>query len=410
MPKLFVILDGIGDRPCKILAGKSPLEYSKTPNLDYFAENGSQGYVYPVSPKVAPESDVAVTAMLGYDPYKYYTGRGPLEAVGAGMRLPKEYIALRANFATVIGNKLVDRRAGRTLTTKEAKLLEGAINKIKLSHKFKFKSTLAHRGLLIIEGKFSPDVSNVDPAYKKQGTFGVAREKFKKEIPHCYPLDSKKLSKDTAKAINEFIDKAHKILINHEVNKKRTKKKLLPANFITLRDAGVKLPKFPQKVGWSAVTGMPLEKGIAKLTGMKPLTFDYPEIRFRNVRRFLIKSLKVEIKEALKKIKEGKRHYYIHLKQTDIPGHDGEVLDKVKMIELIDKRFFKKLRKMKNLELIVTGDHSTPCEMKAHSSDPVPLLLYGKEKDSTVRFTEKESKKGSLGKFLGKEVFKKLGF
>ena len=103
-------------------------------------------------------------------------------------------------------------------------------------------------------------------------------------------------------------------------------------------------------------------------------------------------------------------YYYIHIKQTDIPGHDGRPKDKVKMIEILDKKLFKFLHKVKNLEFILTGDHSTPCSLKSHSEHPVPLLWYGKQKDSTERFTEKESQKGSLGKMLGKEVLNRTDY
>ena len=411
MSKILIILDGIGDLPCKELNNKTPLEAAKTKNLDFFAKNGCQGYVYPVSQKVAPESDVGVTALLGYDPYKYYTGRGPLEAVGAGLTLPIQSIALRANFATLINQILVDRRAGRTLTTKEAKELAEEINKkVKLTHEFTFKATIGHRGILLIKGQFSNNVSNVDPAYKKEGSFGIAKEEYETKMPECKPLDSKKLTKDTAEIINEFVKQSNKILTNHPINRKRIKNNLLPANFITLRDAGIELPKFPKKSNWAAVVGMPLEKGIAKLSGITILSFEYPEAK-RDIKKQTKKSLKLEIKNSLKYIKKIEfKNYYIHIKQTDIPGHDGDPIQKKELIEYLDKKFFKKLRKIKDLEIVVTGDHSTPCKLKSHSKDPVPLLWFGKEKDNTERFTEKESKKGSLGALLGKDVLNKVNF
>ena len=128
MVKIFIILDGVGDRACKLLDGLTPLEAAKTPNLDYFASRGNGGYVYTVNEQLAPESDEAIMALLGYDPTKYYYGRGPLEAYGAGMEFKNGNLALRTNFATVDNRLILDRRVGRTLTTKEAKELEKAIN------------------------------------------------------------------------------------------------------------------------------------------------------------------------------------------------------------------------------------------------------------------------------------------
>ncbi len=409
MVKLLIVLDGIGDLPCEELKGKTPLEAAKTKYLDKFTKEGCQGYVFSVSPKVAPESDVAVTALLGYDPYKSYTGRGPLEAFGADVKLGGDYLAFRANFSTLIGNKLIDRRAGRNLTTKEAQILADEINKkVKIGVPFKFIETEQHRAVLILKGKFSENISNVDPEYKKEGTFGVAK---KTTSLKCVPLDKNKLSEKTAEVINKFVKRSYLVLKEHEINKKRIKKSLLPANFITVRDAGTKLPDFPKKKDWAAVAGMPLEIGLSKLSGMILLKFKYHDLKSTNVYKHLYRCLKQEIKEVKRNLKKPLfKYYYIHIKQTDIPGHDGRPLDKVKMIEILDKKLFKFLHKVKDLEFVLTGDHSTPCSLKSHSADPVPLLWYGKQKDSTTRFTEKESKNGILGKMLGKEVLIKVGF
>src|SRR3989338_8581944 len=167
MVKIFVILDGIGDRGCKALDGLTPLEAAKTKNLDYFSSKGNGGYVYTVHESIAPESDEAIMALLGYDPSKYYYGRGPLEAYGAGMEFKQGWLALRTNFSTVApdGETIIDRRAGRTLTTNE---------EIDLGYEFEFKATVGHRGVLIIKGNFSSNISNPDPAYKRIGKFGVA--------------------------------------------------------------------------------------------------------------------------------------------------------------------------------------------------------------------------------------------
>ncbi|MBU4456794.1 MAG: 2,3-bisphosphoglycerate-independent phosphoglycerate mutase [Nanoarchaeota archaeon] len=404
MRTIFVILDGAADLPNKELKNKTPFEAAKTPNLDYFAKEGACGLMYTVGKDIAPESDVAVTALLGYDPEKYFTGRGPLEAYGAGFKLKRKFLALRTNFATIENNSIVDRRVGRSLTTKEAKDLARTINKeVKLPCKFKFKSTTEHRGVLVLYGDFSANISNVDPAYEKKGTFGVAKANKEFTIQECKPLDNK--AKKTAEIINEFVRQSRALLELHPINKQRKNKNLAMANVILPRDAGNKLPSFPKKKNWAAVVGMPLEIGITKLVGMDVLKFRYPRITSSDAYKHLYKSLDKEIEASVKALNKTDKNLYIHFKETDIPGHDGLPKEKKKMIEIIDKKFFSKVRKLEHIKLIVTCDHNTPCELKAHSADPVPLLVYdGIHKDEVETFSEKACKKGSLKIQLGKDL------
>src|SRR3989338_2500704 len=416
MVKIFVILDGIGDRGCKALDGLTPLEAAKTKNLDYFSSKGNGGYVYTVHESIAPESDEAIMALLGYDPSKYYYGRGPLEAYGAGMEFKEGWLALRANFATLEGKKIIDRRAGRTLTTKEAKELEKTINeKVKLEYPFEFKATVGHRGILIIkEGEFSENISNVDPAYKKIGKFGVAAQGTINNIDAARPLDPNKRTKTSADLVNDFVKQSMEILRDHPVNKQRNKKYLLSANAILLRDAGTILPELPQKTGWGAVVSMPLEIGISKLSGMNIIKFEYPKTTSKGLINNLYNGLNETIKHSKSAIKEGKyKKYLIHFKETDVMGHDNNPEEKKKMIELIDKEFFGFLREINDTELVVTGDHASPCEIRGHAADAVPLLHFNlkKEKKDTVqRFNESACQDGYYGQMYGKDVLSKTGF
>ncbi len=417
MVKVFVILDGIGDRSCKLLEGATPLEAAKTKNLDYFTSRSNGGYVYTVNEQIAPESDEAIMALLGYDPSKYYYGRGPLEAYGADMEFKEGYLALRTNFSTLENGKLIDRRVGRSLTTKEAKELAQEINEqVKLDVPFEFKATVGHRGVLVLKGDFSDNITNVDPAYKKIGRFGVAMTTNLEKLQECRALDPNKKTKDTANIVNDFVKKAQEVLIKSKVNQNRNKHYLLSANVIVPRDAGIVLPELPKMKGWAAVVSMPLEVGITKLSGMHVIKFDYPEMKSTDVYDNLFKGLKKTIDESIRVIKEGKyNNYFIHFKETDVPGHDNKPLEKKKMIELIDKKFFKFLRKkVPDLELVVTGDHASPCELKAHAADAVPLIHFNpkaKKDDDVQRFTEHEClENGSYGKLLGKNVLKTMGF
>lgn len=410
MKTIFIILDGAAGTPDEILGNKTPFEAANKPNLDFLAKNGKTGIVYTVGKDVAPESDVAITALIGYDPYKYFTGRGPLEAFGAEVKLGNEFLALRTNFATLELDRIRDRRVGRSLTTKEANKLADAVNKkVKLPCRFIFKSTTEHRGVLVLYGKFSDKISNVDPAYEKQGTFGIALSDSSNFIQKCRSMD--KGAEKTAEIINDFVRQSRIVLETNPVNKARENSGLPVANAILPRDAGNKLPKFPQKKKWAAVVGMPLEIGLAELAGMKILKVKYPSIKSADAYKHIYECLDAEIRDSIKYLKSEWNNYdsfYIHFKETDIPGHDGKPEDKKKMIELIDKTFFSFARTL-NAKIIVTSDHSTPCELKAHSADPVPLLVYnGKDKDNVSGFSEKECAKGSLGKLFGKEVLQRF--
>jgi 2,3-bisphosphoglycerate-independent phosphoglycerate mutase len=170
---LFIAIDGMGDLPIPALDNKTTLEAAQTPNLDALVKIGKTGVMYTVQEGVAPESDVAVISLLGYDPFVYSTGRGVTEAVGAGLAMQAGDLALRCNFATLgEGKSIVDRRVGRNLTTEEASELSEAVNReLKLTSypaTFQFKNTLGHRAVLLIKSKAKPlssRITNSDPAY-----------------------------------------------------------------------------------------------------------------------------------------------------------------------------------------------------------------------------------------------------
>ena len=418
MKLLFVILDGLGDRPCGALKGRTPLEAASTPNLDFFARKGKCGLMYPIAKSIAPESDAAISAILSYDPLKHYCGRGPLEAYGLGIRIKEGQLALRCNFATLEKGTLTSRRAGRTLTTKEGNELAEHLNKhLKFDDpkvSFRFEHSTEHRAVLIIKAskKLSRNISNTDPGYKVEEKFGVAERKVEPTVYMCLPLDKSEASVYSAELVNEFIEKSYALLRNHGINKTREKKGLDPANVILTRDAGNFLPKFKTlkqkyELNFASIVGMPLEIGLTKLAGMEVLSFKYPELKRRDVRAHLFDELATEIKYSkiyLNKYWNTFDAFYIHFKETDIPGHDGLPKEKRKMIEMIDKEFFSWIREQKLDALIcVTADHCTPCETKAHSADPVPLLIYSPslKPDKVKRFGESECKEGSLGMVKG---------
>lgn len=413
---LYIVLDGLGDLPIEELGNKTPLEAALTPNMDRLAQKGKTGIVYPVEKGIAPESDVAVICLLGYDAHKYYTGRGPLEAYAEGLSVHDGDMALRVNFATVAddGETIIDRRVGRNLTTEEATALSREINsKIILSSAtFEFKNTIGHRGVLVIRAqreRLSGWITNTDPAYGREGVFGVALEKFPNTILASKPVEgfaSNSGALEAARLLNEFTQKAHQLLEAAKVNQKRVQEKKMPANAIVSRDAGDCLPKFPSmkesrglKLG--SFVQMPVEKGIALLTGIEvvqiPQSTGKPEVDYP-----------LWAQTALKKINDFDG-LYIHIKGPDEPAHDGNFMKKKQSIEAIDEFFFGNLLpklKLSDVIIAVTADHSTPCKIKAHSADPVPFLVAGDalKPDGSMSFSEKTARLGSLGDMGGQDI------
>lgn len=402
MRLFFVVIDGMGDRPNLKLGGKTPLEYANTPNLDRLASRGITGLVYTVGKGIAPESDIAVASLFGNKPSNY-CGRGPVEAIGSGMEMRDGYLALRFNFATVEGNHIVDRRVGRSLTNKEAECLVKSLSKIKLPVEFDIKHTVGHRGVVVFKGWFSRWITNIDPAYKNEG-YGVAVKNPSSVVKRARPMNKTRAARFSANIVNTFYRLSREVLLDHPINRKRIKKGKLPANAILLRDAGNCVPKFrdlSEYFGyqWHAVVGMPLEQAIAKLSGMKIKSFNYPK------RWNIYSHTKMELKSMISKTKKDGL-YYLHFKQTDIAGHDANPKLKAELIEMIDAFFSDKENDM----VVVTADHATPCSLGAHSGDPVPLLIYHPfvHSDAVSTFSERSCRRGKLGTLLGYRLMPKI--
>jgi 2,3-bisphosphoglycerate-independent phosphoglycerate mutase len=425
MPRkiLYVILDGLGDDPLDALGGRTPLEAASTPVLDSLAARGVNGYVTTVGEGIAPESDIAVFSILGYDPHEHHTGRGPLEAVGAGIDVNDGDLAYRVNFATVEadaaihGWRIVDRRVGRDLSSDEAHALAAEVqDNIELrGASFDFRATVGHRGVLVLrssEGALSAEVENSDPAYGRQGALGVAKETFDNRVVHVAPVaghDSDGAAKRASDLTNEWLAAAYGVLEASEVNARRRKAGKLPGNFVLTRDGGDHLPDlvpFKEKFGpeFGCFVEMPVELGIARLTGMgiveAPTGIPAAE------------QYEAWAELALEAI-EGFDGLYIHIKGPDVPAHDGDHEAKIASIEEIDSIFFAGIIDdidLRRTIVAVTADHSTSCARKAHTDGPVPLLIAGGTvtSDGVKTYGETASRKGALGHLRGPQIMPQL--
>lgn len=386
---ILIIIDGLGDKPIPVLGGKTPLETANTPNLDWLAKNGICGVVQPFKflNENKPTSEGTHIALFGYK--NYFLGRGPYEVAGIGMKMERDDVALRANFATV--NKefiILDRRTGTVSNTEP---LIKALSGITIDGvKFLLQKSYGHRAGLILRGEgLSERIGDGDPG--KEG----------KKAKRIIPLEKSKKAEFTARVLNKFLEKAHLILKNHPENKKRK----LPVNYLLVRGAGklTKVPSFSEKYHFRAcyITGPGIYKGIAKILGMEP-------IKVKGVTGFANTNLKAQF-GAVKKSITKYDFVFCHIKPTDSFGHNGDYRGKMRFIEKIDKNL-KMLLNVKNTLLVITADHSTPCLLKDHSTDPLPILIYGgKIKGDRVKdFSERACKKGKLGEIKQIDLMKKI--
>jgi 2,3-bisphosphoglycerate-independent phosphoglycerate mutase len=413
-PILYVILDGLGDRPIPALGDLTPLGAAEIPELTSLARRGRTGLVQTVGKGIAPESDVAVTAILGYDPFTYHTGRGVFEAVGAGMAFQDGDLALRGNFATGgEGLRILDRRAGRDLTSEDAHALADAVTQgVRFEAApadLEVRASIGHRCAVVIRrrgGRLSAKISNTDPAYGRIEGLGVAREQAGSVTEECTPLDDSEEARTAAALVNEFTWRSHELLDRHPVNVRRRAIGRPPANLILVRDAGDHLPSMPPiakrfGVEFGCFVEMPVERGIAQLTGMRVIPVPPSGADKAGVYAAWASTAIEEIKRS--------GGLYIHIKGPDEPGHDGDWEAKRAVIEIIDRAFFATLLAgidLEKVDVAVTADHATPCALHRHSDDPVPLLLVGGgvAPDGSQAFTEAACAHGSLGTLRGVDV------
>ena len=277
---------------------------------------------------------------------------------------------------------------------------------------FDLLATVEHRGALILhsgDGPLSANVTNTDPAYAKEGSLGVALETFENRVAEARPLDESEEAERAAGLTNLFVEGAAHILEASEVNDRRRAEGRLPANLILTRDGGDHIPELtPIKdrfgPSWGCFVEMPVERGIALVLGMAPV--DAPTGIPRRQQYAEWAGLAAE---AL----GGYDALYIHIKGPDVPAHDGRAEDKKDVIEDIDEAFFGELLPRIDTGrtlLAVTADHSTSCVRKAHTADPVPLLVAGPRvtTDALETFGERVARHGALGTMRGVDIVPRL--
>ncbi|MBT9150428.1 MAG: hypothetical protein DDT40_00600 [candidate division WS2 bacterium] len=382
---LVLICDGMGDR---LTNGYTPLEKAYKPNLDFLASQGVLGIMDPIAPGIKPGSDTSHLAILGYDPYKYYTGRGPFEAIGIGMEVKGGDVAFRCNFATSTPELIIkDRRAGRI--SEGASLLTETINNLEIDNiKIMFKESVEHRAALVLRGEgLSPFISDTDPHLEDSS------------VLEAKPLDNSLESLKTANIINKFTRLSYQLLSKHPVNKVRQQKGENPANIILVRGAGLVpyLPSFEEKyhLQGAFIAEVGLIKGIARLLSMHAPDFTFATGSYdTDMKQMILTSLNLLEKYPI---------VFVNIKTCDLPSHDRNFEMKVRAIERIDEA----LAPLKDFKgtLAITADHSSPISVGDHSADPVPLLILGDvRKDKVNSFSERDAAQGGLNRIKGVDL------
>ena len=345
---LYVCLDGLGDDPIPELDDRTPLEAAETPHLDALAARGRTGTVVTVGPGIAPESDIGVFGILGYDPHEEHPGRGVLEALGIGMDFRDGDLAYRVNFATADWPEILDRRVGRDLSSEEAHALAAEVNEtLRLpGATFELESTIEHRGALVIRtddgSALSANVTNTDPAYRREGHLGVALETFEPRVATCEPLEDGDAARRAADLTNAFVEGSAKLLDASEVNAARRADGKLPGNLILTRDGGDHRPRLQpirDRFGltWGCFVEMPVERGISIALGMEPVAVPRLDpIGFGGAAEEAYAAWAALAADALADFEA----LYVHIKGPDVPAHDGRAEDKRDVIAAIDRAFF----------------------------------------------------------------------
>jgi 2,3-bisphosphoglycerate-independent phosphoglycerate mutase len=370
---VMLVLDGLGGLPSQP-GGRTELETAHTPNLDALAERSALGLTVPLGPGITVESGPGHLALFGYDPLQYRIGRGVLEALGIEFDLQPDDLAVRGNYCTVDAAGVVtDRRAGRIaspISRELSKLLTTRIEDVEI-----FVETVReHRLAIVLRGPgLSAEVSDTDPL--KNGY-------------RPRPLRALKPGAEkTARVMNAFIERSRPLIEAHKADS--------TANMLLLRgfDRYPDFPQFPEVFGMrsAAIAVYPTYRGIAKLVGMQVL----PVAGATFADEF----------STLEKHWNDFDFFYLHIKQTDLAGEDGDFDRKVSILEEVDA-LIPPLLALQPDVLIVCGDHSTPAPLNGHSWHPVPLLLHSPHvrADDIPEFGEHACARGSLGTFPAKDL------
>jgi len=347
---LLVLGDGMADEPLAELGGRTPLEAARTPNFDRIAREGACGLLRTIPPGCEAGSDIANLSILGYDPGKYYTGRGPLEAASMGIALGEGDIAYRCNLVTVADGVMEDFSAGHIPSRDGGSLIRAVAAGLK---GVSLHPGISYRNLLVVHGGEGAETT---PPHD------IVGERIESYLPRG----------PDAPRLLRTMEWSREILRGQPVNRERIARGERPATMIWPWSGGKTpgLPAFREKYGRSGamISAVDLLNGIARLAGMEvirvPGATGYLDTDYDAKARYAV--------EALERFD----FLYLHVEAPDEAGHMGSVPEKVKAIERVDAMLGKILESFDGI-VAVLPDHATPIRVKTHTTDPVPFAVRG---------------------------------
>lgn len=387
MKYIMLVGDGMSDRPLKELDGNTILESSRIPNMNYIAKEGTVGSAITVPAGLQPASDVANMALLGYDPRKYYSGRGPLEAANMGIDIKENEVAFRCNTVTISDDKMADYSAGH-ITSKEAEEVIRVIDKRLGSKALRFYPGVSYRHLAVIDC----DKAKLDKQELVKTICTPPHDILDKQIARYLPRGS------ASGFLTDLMLKSKTILDKLDINRVRIDLGENPANILWLWGQGVRpsLPLFKEKFGLtgSIISAVDLIKGLGKIIGLTPV--NVPGATGYYDTDYLAKA-----KHALSAL-ESKDFAFVHVEAPDEAGHNGDLRQKILAIENFDKlivgTILKAFKGKKEFRIIVLPDHATPISVRTHTREPIPFAMYGKgiDRDDAERYNEPAAKNSKL--------------
>lgn len=390
MKYAVLVPDGAADRPVKERGGATPLEAARTPNMDFLAENGICGTAVTVPEGMPAGSDVANFSLLGYDPRRYYSGRGPLEAASMGVSLSPDEVAFRCNLVTAREGRLEDYSAGHISSGEAAALIHFLQDR--LGDNFtRFHPGVGYRHLLVLRGLQYLEARCFPP-----------HDVVGREIAEILPEGP---GEERLRALMRI---SQRLLGAHEVNRSREQRGLKPANMVWPWGQGKapQLPTLRERYGLSGavITAVDLVKGLGLLAGMEvvevPGATGYHDTDYEAKGRYAVAALR-----RLDLV-------YVHVEAPDEAGHEGDWEAKVEALELFDRHIVgavldATVQLRDNLCVLLAPDHPTPLEVRTHVDDPVPFAVYvpGLEPDAVRSFSERAA---AEGRFQGIPAWKLL--
>ena len=398
MKHIIILGDGMADWHNEELGGKTLLQYASTPYMDLLAKNGRTGMLSTVPEGFHPGSEVANSSILGYDQYKVYEGRGPLEAASIGVELSDDDLAIRCNLICIEGDHIKNHSAGH-LTTAEADVLIKFLQERLGSDSVHFHTGIQYRHLLVIKG--GDKRIHCTPPHDVPGQLFLPLL-VKAEVPEAQP---------TADLINRLILESQRLLATHPLNLQRMAQGKDPANSIWPWAGGYR-PKmeplsvtYPQIKKGAVITAVDLIRGIGRYAGLRTIEVEgatgMADTNYEGKAQAAIDALRTD------------DFVYLHIEASDEAGHDGNMQLKLQTIEDLDRRavgpIYEAVKDWKEpVAIAVLPDHPTPVHHRTHTNEPIPFLIYapGLPPDSVQTFDEDACQQGAYG-LLHKDEFMK---